>query len=104
MCEDIRAFFTTLSSRADPSIAHGMSNSYVFDVEGVGRWRVEVNLGTVTVTEGDGDADVVFKSSRDTFSKIIAGKQNPTTAVMTGKLKLKGDVDAAMGAQKLFKL
>ncbi len=34
--------------------------------------------------------------------KIVAGEQNPTTAYMTGKLKIKGDMGAAMKLQKLF--
>ena len=36
------------------------------------------------------------------FEKIVAGEQNPTTAYMTGKLKIKGDMGAAMKLQKLF--
>jgi putative sterol carrier protein len=36
------------------------------------------------------------------FDKIIAGEQNPTSADMMGKLKLKGDMGAAMKLQKLF--
>ena len=35
-------------------------------------------------------------------AKIVAGEQNPTSAYMTGKLKLKGDMGAAMKLQKLF--
>ena len=32
----------------------------------------------------------------------VAGEQNPTTAYMTGKLKIKGDMGAAMKLQKIF--
>ena len=34
--------------------------------------------------------------------RIVAGEQNPTSAYMTGKLKIKGDMGAAMKLQKLF--
>jgi putative sterol carrier protein len=102
MAEDVREFFDTLSSRADSSKTAGMSNSYVFDIEGAGQWKVDVDDGTVTVTEGGGDADVTISSSEETFQKIIAGEQNPTSAYMTGKLKIKGDMGAAMKLQKLF--
>jgi hypothetical protein len=34
--------------------------------------------------------------------KIASGEQNPTSAYMTGKLKVKGDMGAAMKLQKLF--
>jgi putative sterol carrier protein len=32
----------------------------------------------------------------------IEGMNNPTTAYMTGKLKIKGDMGAAMKLQKIF--
>ena len=102
MADGVREFFDTLSSRADSSKTAGMSNSYVFDIEGAGQWKVDVDDGTVTVTEGGGDADVTISSSEETFQKIIAGEQNPTSAYMTGKLKIKGDMGAAMKLQKLF--
>jgi putative sterol carrier protein len=79
-----------------------MSNSYVFDIEGAGTWKVDVDDGMVTVTEGGGDADVTISASEETFQKIVAGEQNPTSAYMTGKLKVKGDMGAAMKLQKLF--
>jgi putative sterol carrier protein len=41
-------------------------------------------------------------ANAETFEKIVAGEQNPTTAYMTGKLKIKGDMGAAMKLQKLF--
>ena len=34
--------------------------------------------------------------------KIINGDQNPTTAFMTGKLKVSGDMGNAMKLQQLF--
>jgi len=95
-------FFDTLSSRADASKLAGMSNSYLFDIEGAGKWKVDVDDGTVTVTEGEGDADATISASEETFEKIIAGEQNATSAYMTGKLKIKGDMGAAMKLQKLF--
>ena len=54
------------------------------------------------VTEGTGDADCTFSASEENFEKIVAGEQNPTTAYMTGKLKIKGDMGAAMKLQKIF--
>ena len=97
-----REFFDSLESRADPSKLAGMSNTYVFDIEGEGRWLVTVADGKVNVAEGGGDADATITASGETFDRIIAGDQNPTTAYMTGKLKIKGDLGAAMKLQKLF--
>ena len=102
MSETVQEFFQTLESRADASKTAGMTNSYLFDIEGAGQWKVDVDNGTVTVSEGTGDADVTISTSQETFQKIIAGEQNPTSAYMTGKLKVKGDMGAAMKLQKLF--
>ena len=97
-----REFFETLESRIDPSKTAGMNNSYVFEIEGAGTWKVDVADGNVSVTEGGGDADVTIRASEETFSAIASGEQNPTTAYMTGKIKIDGDMGAAMKLQKLF--
>ena len=98
----VKEFFETLEARADASKTAGMTNSYLFDIEGAGKWTVRVEEGKVSVAEGGGDADAVITTSDETFEKIISGDQNPTSAYMTGKLKVKGDMGAAMKLQKLF--
>jgi putative sterol carrier protein len=102
MSETVQDFFQNLEARADASKTAGMTNSYVFDIDGAGQWKVDVDDGKVTVTEGGGDADATISASQETFEKIVAGEQNPTSAYMTGKLKVKGDMGAAMKLQKLF--
>jgi putative sterol carrier protein len=102
MAESVQEFFQTLASRADTSKTAGMNNSYLFDIEGAGPWKVDVAEGRVTVTEGGGDADATIQASQEVFEKIVAGEQNPTSAYMTGKLKIKGDMGVAMKLQKLF--
>jgi putative sterol carrier protein len=102
MAETLQEFFETLPARADAAKTAGMNNSYVFDIEGAGQWTVKVEDGSVSVDEGAGDADVTISASQEVFEKIVSGEQNPTSAYMTGKLKLKGDMGAAMKLQKLF--
>ena len=97
-----KEFFDTLESRVDASKTAGMNNSYVFDIEGAGKWKVNVADGTVKVTEGAEEGDVMITTSEETFEKITSGEQNATSAYMTGKLKVKGDMGAAMKLQKLF--
>jgi len=102
MAETVQEFFQNLPTRADSTKTAGMTNSYVFDIEGLGQWKVDVDDGAVTVAEGGGDADATISATEETFQKIIAGEQNPTSAYMTGKLKIKGDMGAAMKLQKIF--
>ena len=102
MGDDVRAFFEGLPSRIDPAKVAGMRNSYAFEIDGAGSWTVRVADGAVQVDEGAEAADCTISASNDTFSEIITGAQNATTAYMTGKLKVKGDMGAAMKLQKLF--
>src|SRR5437588_3414525 len=99
---EVREFFATLESRVDSAKTAGMTNSYVFEIEGAGTWKVDVADGKVAVTEGGGDADATIKASEETFKAIASGEQNATSAYMTGKLKIDGDMGAAMKLQKLF--
>ena len=98
----VQEFFETLPERVRPERIAGMNNTYAFDIEGAGMWTVAIADGTVAVTEGAGEADCTFSSNEETFEKIVAGEQNATTAYMTGKLKIKGDMGAAMKLQKIF--
>ena len=98
----VQDFFDTLPAKVDPAKTAGLTNSYVFDVDGVGQWTVAVADCAVTVSEGAGTADCTISTSEETLLKIAAGEANPTTAYMTGKLKIAGDMGAALKLQKLF--
>ena len=102
MADGAREFFEGLESRVDESKTAGMTASYLFEVEGAGTWSVDVDDGKLTVTEGGNEADATISMSEDNFNEMISGDLNPTTAYMTGKLKVKGDMSAAMKLQKLF--
>ena len=103
MAQSVSQFFEELPSRVDESKTAGMNNTYRFNVDGAGSWTVDVQDGKVSVAQdGDGEPDVTISSSEETFLKLVQGEQNPTTAYMTGKLKIKGDMGAAMKLQKLF--
>jgi putative sterol carrier protein len=97
-----REFFETLESRVDPAKAAGLTATYRFEIDGAGKWTVDVDDGKVSVTENGGDADTTITTSSETFLKIANGEQNPTAAYMSGKLKVKGDMGQAMKLQKLF--
>ncbi len=102
MADSVKEFFDGLEARVDDSKTAGMNNSYLFDIEGAGKWTVDVRDGKLTVTEGGDSADCEISASEETFSKVMGGEMNATTAYMTGKLKIKGDMGAAMKLQKLF--
>ncbi|MBM1688732.1 SCP2 sterol-binding domain-containing protein [Sulfitobacter geojensis] len=63
-----------------------------FDIEGEGA----VMIDGAGARAADEDADVTLSADADTFKEILAGETNPTSAFMTGKLKVDGDMGMAM--------
>ena len=96
-----REFFEGLARGVDPAKTAGMSNSYVFEIDGAGTWTVAVADGAVT-SRGRHRRRLHDPRLRGELRGDLAGEQNPTAAYMSGKLKIKGDMGAAMKLQKLF--
>ena len=102
MAQTAREFFEGLPSRADSSKLAGMNNTYLFDIAGAGMWLVTIDDGVLSVREGEGEADTRVSTSEENFQRMLSGEQNATAAYMTGKLKVKGDVGAAMKLKDLL--
>ncbi|MDO6585763.1 SCP2 sterol-binding domain-containing protein [Salipiger sp. 1_MG-2023] len=68
--------------------------------DGIAKFVIE-DEGSIIIDEngaraGDDEADVTLTAETDTFQQIIEGDLNPTTAFMSGRLKIDGDMGAAM--------
>jgi len=98
----VKEIFESLPDQVPAGKTAGISHTYLFEIKDVGTWLVAVDDGKVAVTEGGADADVRIGMSEETFQKLAARKQNPVTAVMTGKIKVKGDMTAARKLGALF--
>lgn len=55
-----------------------------------------VVINGTTASVSDDDADVTMTADVDTFTSIMEGDMNPTSAFMTGKLTIDGDMGKAM--------
>jgi putative sterol carrier protein len=99
-----REFFDELAARTagGSERTRGLRATYRFDVDRAGSWVVAVDDGAVSIREGDDAADCVIGASEETFLKIVAGKQNPLTALLTGKIRLEGDTALAMRLRDLL--
>ena len=73
-------------------LGSGFDGSAKFEIEGEGAIIVDGS----GVRAGDEDADVTLKADADTFNGVLSGDVNPTTAFMTGKLTVDGDMGLAM--------
>ena len=70
----------------------GFDGSAKFAIEGEGGIIIDAS----GVRASDDEADVTLSASTDTFRAILEGDMNPTTAFMTGKLSVDGDMGMAM--------
>jgi putative sterol carrier protein len=97
-----REFFEGIEGRIDPAKTAGENLVYRFDIAGAGSWRIAVDDGRVSVAESADDADCVIRMKEEVLLRLIRGEQNPTTAFMTGKIKVDGNMALALKLQQLF--
>ncbi len=98
----VEDYFEQLPSRADPSTLVGVSKTCAFAIEGAGQWLVRVNDGSVSVHTGDGEADCRVAMTAEVFERILRGEQKPTSAYLTGRMKIRGELAALMRIQVLL--
>lgn len=63
--------------------------------------------GVISIVDGkvsteDAPADCTISISRDDFESLMAGELSPTSAFMSGKIKVAGDMSAAMALSQLL--
>ncbi|WP_199257969.1 SCP2 sterol-binding domain-containing protein [Paracoccus binzhouensis] len=72
--------------------AKGFDGTAKFVIEGEGSVYIDANGARAA----DDEAEVTLTASRETFEGLLSGDVNPTTAFMTGKLKVDGSMGTAM--------
>lgn len=81
--------------------AVGIDGSFKFVID-EGIVHIDLSGESPSITNEDKDADCTITTSTKTLEAITTGKQNPMMAVMTGKIKIKGDMGMAMKLQQLL--
>lgn len=79
-------------SALNEKLSGGFDGVAKFVIEGEGAIMVDGD----GVREADEDAEVTLTASADTFQQILEGELDPTSAFMSGKLTLDGDMGIAM--------
>ncbi|MCG7491943.1 SCP2 sterol-binding domain-containing protein [Thalassobius sp. Cn5-15] len=74
------------------------SGSAKFVVEGV----MSIVVDSDGVRASEEDADVTMTADADTFEAMMSGDLNPTSAFMSGKLTIDGDMGQAMALASAF--
>jgi putative sterol carrier protein len=70
----------------------GFDGTAKFEIQGEGSVIIDAD----GVRASDDPADVTLSADVDTFQGILSGDTNPTSAFMTGKLSVDGDMGLAM--------
>ncbi|MGB3549014.1 MAG: SCP2 sterol-binding domain-containing protein [Saprospiraceae bacterium] len=63
---------------------------------------IDMTEDEAKVTEEDKEADATIITTIDSLEQLRSGKLNPMMAMMSGKVKVKGDMGLAMKLQELL--
>jgi putative sterol carrier protein len=88
-----------IAARLKSRVENGSFDSSVkFDTgkDGV----IVINGNTISTT--DGPADCTIKLSLSDFEDMLSGELSPTSAFMSGKLQIEGDMSVAMSLQQFL--
>jgi len=97
--------FDRMPGYLDAAKAGDLNATIQFDLSGPegGRWYVTIANGRATASVGEAEAPrLTVSASAGDAVKILTGEMEATTAFMTRKLQLKGDMSLALRLQSLF--
>lgn len=103
---DCTEIFGKLASTFDKEEAGDWAAVVQYNIEGDGggNWTVRVADGACTVAAGTvDDATATVETDAETWVGIAEGTVEPTTAFMTGKIRIQGNMADVMKSQKVFK-
>jgi putative sterol carrier protein len=101
----LKEFFRTLPRALDRAAAEDLDAVYQFDLSGPqgGRYIVTIQNGTCTVEEGcHADPHVTLAMAGEDCIKVLNGQLSGPAIVMSGRLRITGDVGLAMQLKALF--
>jgi len=96
---DINIITEAIKTQASNVAPMGAKLKFLLDEEAI---MIDGSGEENIVTNDNTDADCVIIASKETFIALKDGKLNPMMAVMSGKVKIKGDMGLAMKLQSLI--
>ena len=102
---EVAPVFERIKGVANKAFIKKINAIYVFDIEGEGRWHLDLKNGDGSIGEGDpaSKADVTIILKKDVFLKIFNRELKPATAFMDGEVKLSGDLSKILSLQDMMK-
>jgi len=105
LVDTCQAYFDTLDERFIASAAQGVTATYAYCLtgEGGGNWTVQLDNGALSVVEGViDDPSVTYTMDAADYVRLANGELNGIKAVMTRKLKVKGNIMLAKKMNKFL--
>jgi putative sterol carrier protein len=103
MSGELESFVAGLPARAASKDLAGIKADYALVVDGGKAWTIRVDAQEITVEDGVGEAvNCTISASEETFNRLIERDIGVMSAYLSGKLKLSGDLGAAMQLSKLL--
>ncbi|XP_061656674.1 hydroxysteroid dehydrogenase-like protein 2 [Syngnathoides biaculeatus] len=104
--DPIESTFRVIRGVLSEDLVKSTKALYQFDLSGehAGVWFLDLKSGSGGAGRGrpDAEPDVVMTMDSADFGKMFAGKLKPTTAFISGKLRIKGDVALAIKLEKMM--
>ena len=105
--QSIKEIFKKIEEKIskNPSNFNKVGGVVKFDISGPqgGNWFVDLRKGSTRVTREEIEPSCTFASSDNDFLKLINKELKPERALLTGKVRLSGDIALAMRLANLFK-
>lgn len=102
----IESLFKKIEASLSEEVVSKTNAIFHFNVKGdeEGTWFLDLKSGSGRCGRGDGgvQADAILTMDSKNFFDMFSGKIKATTAFMTGKLKISGDLNKAMKLEKLM--
>lgn len=102
----VEGIFAAIAGRLSPELVSSTGAVYQFLLTGKdeGKWFIDLKNGSGAAGKGDAPAtpDATLSMDSKNFFALFTGKTKATTAFMTGKLKITGNLQKAMKLEKLM--
>lgn len=101
---DPDAWFAALPSKVTPDATLNATFQVRLTGGRPGLWWVRTREGEATTGSGPVEApDVTLEATSEDFFQIVEGKLDPLAALLTGKVKLEGDLSIAQKLPQVFR-
>ncbi|WP_110665380.1 SCP2 sterol-binding domain-containing protein [Salinicola halophilus] len=92
-----------LHARFDPAAAADLVAVYQFELSDVEDYYVTIDHGSLSITPGThGEPSVTIASDTNSLMKLVKKELNAMQALLSGRVKVKGDIGLASRLPKLF--